>query len=228
MDQVVVIGDSLAIPGKESVSSGHGSQSVSGEIRATVCGILRPQGSFITVDPFLTRYKPEKGHVVIGRIVEVAQGSWRVDISCDRHARLELSSVDLPASIQRRRTAADELNMRNFLVETDVIRIVFVFLPRSRSRFYLPRPRSPRPIKAGQRSSTDWERFRSSPMETFLKKGQAVKVKPYLLKMKKHVHVFHAKECQVRSSSAAMAGSGLAMRTKAMRSSRSFRLAPGR
>ncbi|XP_024522068.1 exosome complex component RRP4 homolog isoform X4 [Selaginella moellendorffii] len=166
MDQVVVIGDSLAIPGKESVSSGHGSQSVSGEIRATVCGILRPQGSFITVDPFLTRYKPEKGHVVIGRIVEVAQGSWRVDISCDRHARLELSSVDLPASIQRRRTAADELNMRNFLVETDVIRIVFVFLPRSRSRFYLPRPRSPRPIKAGQRSSTDWERFRSSPMET--------------------------------------------------------------
>ncbi|XP_024528734.1 uncharacterized protein LOC112345683 [Selaginella moellendorffii] len=79
-------------------------------------------------------------------------------------------------------------------------------------------PRSPRPIKAGQRSSTpeapDWERFRSSPMERFvrkrivlpgkltcssqLKKGRVVKVKPYLLKMKKHLHVFHAKECQVR------------------------------
>jgi exosome complex RNA-binding protein Rrp4 len=46
---------------------------------------------------------------------------WVVDISSVTQASLQLSAVDLPGGIQRRRTTDDELMMRDVYREGDVI-----------------------------------------------------------------------------------------------------------
>ncbi|GMH19040.1 hypothetical protein Nepgr_020881 [Nepenthes gracilis] len=51
----------------------------------------------------------------------VAQKRWKIDINANQDAVLMLSSMNMPDKIQRRRTAADELNMRNIFEEYDVI-----------------------------------------------------------------------------------------------------------
>ena len=63
----------------------------------------------------------EIGDVVVGRITEVQQKRWKVDINARLDGVLQLSSVNLPGGELRRRTAEDELTMRKYLVEGDLI-----------------------------------------------------------------------------------------------------------
>ncbi|GJZ44031.1 exosome complex component RRP4, partial [Tanacetum coccineum] len=67
------------------------------------------------------KYKPEVGDIIVGRVLEVAQKRWRLEINFSQDATLMLSSMNLPDGIQRRRTAVDELNMRSIFEEDDVI-----------------------------------------------------------------------------------------------------------
>jgi exosome complex component RRP4 len=64
---------------------------------------------------------PEIGDLVVGRIVEVQARRWKVDIAAPLLAQLPLSAINLPGGILRRRTSADELQMRNFFVEGDLV-----------------------------------------------------------------------------------------------------------
>ena len=48
----------------------------------------------------MTRYTPEVGDLVIGRIVEVGPSRWKVDANARQDAILMLSSVNLPGGIQ--------------------------------------------------------------------------------------------------------------------------------
>merc|ERR1711974_183199 len=61
------------------------------------------------------------GDVVIGRITEVGNKRWKVDLNAKQDAVLLLSSINLPGGTLRRRTAEDALLMRNFFVENDLI-----------------------------------------------------------------------------------------------------------
>jgi exosome complex RNA-binding protein Rrp4 len=47
-----------------------------------------------------SRYTPEVGDLVIGRIVEVGPSRWKVDANARQDAILMLSSVNLPGGIQ--------------------------------------------------------------------------------------------------------------------------------
>ncbi|KAJ8450774.1 hypothetical protein Cgig2_021246 [Carnegiea gigantea] len=49
---------------------------------------------------FCARYKPETGDIIVGRVVEVAQKRWRLEINSNQDAVLMLSSVTLPDGIQ--------------------------------------------------------------------------------------------------------------------------------
>lgn len=49
---------------------------------------------------FQHRYTGEIGDVVVGRITEVAQKRWKVDVSARCDAILMLSSVNLPGGVQ--------------------------------------------------------------------------------------------------------------------------------
>ena len=67
------------------------------------------------------RYTPEIGDLVVGRIFEVQQRRWRVDVAASLMADLPLSAINLPGGILRRRTAVDELNIRTFFTEGDLL-----------------------------------------------------------------------------------------------------------
>jgi len=88
---------------------------------ATVSGFVERVNKLISVRALNARYVPEVGDVVVGRIIEVADKRWRVDVNSRQNAVLMISAVDLPGGIQRRRTAQDSLEMRNYFIENDLI-----------------------------------------------------------------------------------------------------------
>lgn len=53
----------------------------------------------ICVRPLRSRYVPEIGDVVVGRITEVGQRRWKVDVHTRLDAVLLLSSVNLPGGL---------------------------------------------------------------------------------------------------------------------------------
>lgn len=75
----------------------------------------------ISVRPLRARYTPEVGDLVVGRIVEVQPKRWRVDVGSVQLAGLPLSAINLPGGIQRRRTETDELAIRTFFAEGDLL-----------------------------------------------------------------------------------------------------------
>ena len=75
----------------------------------------------MSVAPLRARYSPEIGDLVVGRIVEVQSRRWRVDIAAPLLAQLPLSAINLPGGVLRRRTAIDELNIRTFFAEGDLL-----------------------------------------------------------------------------------------------------------
>eukprot|EP01102_Stenamoeba_stenopodia_P002024 TRINITY_DN11812_c0_g1_i1.p1 TRINITY_DN11812_c0_g1~~TRINITY_DN11812_c0_g1_i1.p1 ORF type:complete len:304 (-),score=54.71 TRINITY_DN11812_c0_g1_i1:49-960(-) len=115
-----------AVPGSTIAAEagflrGHGTYVTDNNLCATVSGVVERVNKLISVRPLKARYTAEVGDVVIGRITEVGQKRWRVDINSRQDGILMLSSVNLPGGVLRRRTNLDELNMRNFFVENDLI-----------------------------------------------------------------------------------------------------------
>jgi len=102
---------------------GHGTYMAPGEevLCASLAGVVERVNKLISVTPVKTRYNGEIGDVVVGRVVEVQQKRWKVDIQSRLDGVLLLSSVNLPGGELRRRGAEDELSMRKYLQEGDLI-----------------------------------------------------------------------------------------------------------
>ncbi|CAH0486016.1 unnamed protein product [Peronospora farinosa] len=101
---------------------GHGTYlSNHNELVASVAGIVEKVNQLITVRPLVSRYIGEVGDIIVGRVTNVASKRWKVDVNGQQDASLMLSSVTLPGGDQRRRTYADQLQMRAFFVENDLI-----------------------------------------------------------------------------------------------------------
>ncbi|XP_077986678.1 exosome complex component RRP4-like [Glandiceps talaboti] len=100
---------------------GHGTYMEEDKLQASVAGVVERVNKLICVQPLKTRYNGEVGDVVVGRITEVGQKRWRVDTSSRLNSILMLSSVNLPGGELRRRSAEDELMMRQYLSEGDLI-----------------------------------------------------------------------------------------------------------
>lgn len=116
---------------------------------ANVAGLVERVSKVLTVRPLNARYTGEVGDIVVGRVKEVSvpfrcAGSpcgsiinslcavcsihlqvgskrWRVDVAGRQDAALMLSSVNLSGGVQRRRTYEDQLNMRTYFKEGDLI-----------------------------------------------------------------------------------------------------------
>jgi exosome complex component RRP4 len=102
---------------------GHGTFATddSSAIRSTLAGTLQKTNKLLSVVPLRARYTPEIGDLVIGRIVEVQSRRWKVDVAAPLLANLLLSSINLPGGILRRRTSVDELNIRSFFGEGELL-----------------------------------------------------------------------------------------------------------
>lgn len=100
---------------------GHGTFVNDDKLVATVSGTVERVNKLISVRPLRQRYQGEIGDVVVGRVTSLGQKRWLVDVNHRLDAILLLSSINLPGGVQRRRTIEDELNMRNFFIEGDLI-----------------------------------------------------------------------------------------------------------
>ncbi|KAI1104744.1 hypothetical protein F4804DRAFT_306205 [Jackrogersella minutella] len=102
---------------------GHGTYTTTDPpaIKSSVAGTLSKTNKLLSVRPLRARYTPEIGDLVVGRIVEVQAKRWRVDVGASLLAQLPLSAVNLPGGIQRRRTETDELQIRTFFSEGDLL-----------------------------------------------------------------------------------------------------------
>ncbi|KAK8115142.1 hypothetical protein PG999_007211 [Apiospora kogelbergensis] len=104
---------------------GHGTYVIPGAqsntILSSVAGTLAKTNKLLSVRPLRARYTPEIGDLVVGRIVEVQAKRWRVDVGGTLLAQLPLSAINLPGGIQRRRTETDELQIRTFFSEGELL-----------------------------------------------------------------------------------------------------------
>ncbi|KAI9694786.1 MAG: exosome non-catalytic core subunit rrp4 [Bathelium mastoideum] len=92
-------------------------------IHSTLFGTLSRTNKLLSITPLRTRYTPSIGDLVVGRIAAVsATGKrWHVDIGAPLLATLPLSAINLPGGVLRKRTAVDELNVRQYFVEGELL-----------------------------------------------------------------------------------------------------------
>ncbi|KAL1966029.1 hypothetical protein VTN77DRAFT_4969 [Rasamsonia byssochlamydoides] len=121
-------GSGIVVPGELVTDDpqwmrGHGTFTTpySTSIIATVAGTVQKTNKLLSVHPVRARYTPEIGDLVVGRIVEVQSRRWKVDVAAPLLAQLPLSAINLPGGILRRRTSADELQIRTFFSEGDLL-----------------------------------------------------------------------------------------------------------
>ncbi|TNV76515.1 hypothetical protein FGO68_gene16856 [Halteria grandinella] len=123
--KVVVPGD--YIDEGQGLTAGHGTfeskeeEEEDSKIYASVAGVVHYINKYVCVKPLRQAYKPDIGDVIVGRIVQVQGKSWSVDIGAYQHAVLNLTNINLPGGEQRRRNEDDQLNMRQFFREGDMI-----------------------------------------------------------------------------------------------------------
>ncbi|KAJ2914476.1 hypothetical protein MD484_g5939, partial [Candolleomyces efflorescens] len=116
----------LTCPGESLTSAqdfmrGHGTYVDNEEVIASVAGTVERVNRLVTVRAATSRYNPEVGDLVVGRITEVQPRRWKVDANSRQDAVLMLSSVNLPGGVQRRKLESDELQMRTFFEEGDLL-----------------------------------------------------------------------------------------------------------
>lgn len=100
---------------------GHGTYSRDEKTYASVAGTISRVNKLLSVQSLNGRYIPVTGDHVIGRITEVGNKRWKVDIGANQDAVLLLGSVNLPGGVLRRKSESDELQMRQFLKEGDLL-----------------------------------------------------------------------------------------------------------
>ncbi|POR38649.1 Exosome complex component rrp4 [Tolypocladium paradoxum] len=91
------------------------------DITSSLAGTLTRTNKLLSVRPLRARYTPEIGDLVVGRIAEVQAKRWRVDVAASQLAVLQISAINLPGGILRKRTETDELQIRSFFAEGDLV-----------------------------------------------------------------------------------------------------------
>ena len=91
------------------------------DVRSSLLGSVMRVNKLLSVVAVKSRFQPEIGDLVIGVVREVGLKKWRVDIAARQDATLQLASINLPGGVQRRKTGTDELQMRTFFQEGDLV-----------------------------------------------------------------------------------------------------------
>ena len=102
---------------EDSTSTSHPSKA----LISSVAGVVMRVNKLISVAPMKSRYTGDIGDIVVGRVVEVGNKRWKVDIRGRQSATLQLGSINLPGGALRRRTLQDRLQMRALFAENDLV-----------------------------------------------------------------------------------------------------------
>lgn len=120
--QIVLPGD--LITSHSSFMRGHGTfLGPDGELSSSVAGRVSQINKLISVHAPRARFVGETGDVVVGRIIEVqvSQRRWRVETGARMNSVLLLNHINLPGGELRRKTTEDEMMMRSYFKEGDLI-----------------------------------------------------------------------------------------------------------
>uniref|UniRef100_A0A915DJL5 Ribosomal RNA-processing protein 4 n=1 Tax=Ditylenchus dipsaci TaxID=166011 RepID=A0A915DJL5_9BILA len=125
-DKRVVDQSEITIPGAlvstaRGYMRGHGTFVKEDKLFSSAAGVIEQVNKLIRVKPVKSRYQGEIGDVVVGRIVEVQQKRWKVETNSRLNSILLLGSVNLPGGELRRKSIEDELAMREYLREGDLV-----------------------------------------------------------------------------------------------------------
>jgi exosome complex component RRP4 len=117
----VVPGEDLA--GSESgYLRGHGTfLGGGGRLISALVGVVERVDKLVSVRALHARYGGSVGDVVVGRVRSVQAKRWVVDVCARQDAVLQLSAVNIAGGDQRRRTEVDQLHMRTFFAEDDLV-----------------------------------------------------------------------------------------------------------
>lgn len=96
-------------------------------MRASVAGILEKVNKLISIRPLKARYNGEIGDLIVGRITEVQQKRWKVDVNAKLDAVLLLSSVNLPGGELVRYIYMNKAHICFFLNVYKISKIKFFF-----------------------------------------------------------------------------------------------------
>lgn len=118
----------ILLPGDEITNDpgfmrGHGTYIQDDKLVSTVAGFFDQINKLISIKPLRTRYNGEIGDIVVGRVIEVqvSQKKWKIDTNSRLDSILLLSSINLPGGELRRKTSEDELMMKSYFQEGDLI-----------------------------------------------------------------------------------------------------------
>lgn len=103
---------------------GHGTfLNPDGELISSVAGRVTQINKLISVHAPRARFVGETGDVVVGRIIEVQVGQrrWKVETGARLDSVLLLNHINLPGGELRRKTTEDEMMMRSYFKEGDLI-----------------------------------------------------------------------------------------------------------
>lgn len=142
-------------------------------IYSSTLGVLSKINKLISVTNINKNlYQAEIGDHIIGQIVEVTSAKkWKLNINGNNLATLQLSSINLPGGLLRRKNEQDELNMKQLLKVGDLINCEVQGVHASGNDINL----HTRSLKYGK-----------------LRNGALVKVKMGLIQRKKtHTHFFN-------------------------------------
>ncbi|XP_042639390.1 LOW QUALITY PROTEIN: exosome complex component RRP4-like [Orycteropus afer afer] len=116
---LVVPGDMITI--NTGFMWGHGTYMGEEKLIASLAVSMERVQKLICVKALKTRDYGEVGDIVFGKITEVQQKRWKVETNSRLDSVSLLSSMLFPGGEVRRRSAEDELAMRVFLQEGDLI-----------------------------------------------------------------------------------------------------------
>lgn len=111
----------------DSFLRGHGTymEIINGQqyLYSSVVGLVQRVNKLISVQTIssTTFYRGQVGDLVVGRILSIGNGLWKVDLGSGKEAILPLQGINLPGGIQRIRTAEDKLDMKQLLNIGDIV-----------------------------------------------------------------------------------------------------------
>ena len=118
---VVLPGEVIASHGVEGYIRGHGTYLKEGRLLSSVCGVVERVNKLVSARPLEARYVGSIGDVIVGRITEVGSTRWKVAVNARQDGVLMQSSVMRLGGEMRRRTHADQLDMRQMFAEGDLV-----------------------------------------------------------------------------------------------------------
>lgn len=77
------------------LTSGRGTYKASEAICSALIGYVHRVNKLITVEPLKSRYLGDNGDVVIGRVCEIMNKKWKIDIQGYDYAYLHINSIML-------------------------------------------------------------------------------------------------------------------------------------